>query len=41
MSAVNLKRDKKFATIKKIYELLGKYKQVIIVSLLNVGSFQV
>jgi large subunit ribosomal protein LP0 len=35
------KREKKRAVLKKLYERFSKYKQIIIVSLDNVGSNQV
>jgi large subunit ribosomal protein LP0 len=34
-------REKKGGQYKKIYELLTKYTQIIVVSLMNVGSRQV
>ncbi len=33
--------DKKFQFMKRVYELAGKYKQIIVVSLENVTSSQV
>jgi hypothetical protein len=32
------KRDKKYKTLLKLYDLFGKHKQIIIISLENVGS---
>lgn len=32
------KREKKFKTLLRLYDLLGKHKQIIVISLENVGS---